>query len=62
LAVSLTFGVAVRLPVATGVKVTEIAHEDAAATLPQQLSISAKSPGRDASHAGLHIKRHSAHR
>ena len=45
LAASLMFNVAVRLPVACGVKVTEIVHVLLATTLLPQVSVSAKSPG-----------------
>jgi hypothetical protein len=44
LALSFTFSVAVRVPVAVGLKVTEIVHWDFAARLPSQVSVSAKSP------------------
>ena len=44
LALSLMFIVAVRIPVAPGVNVTEIVHLPLAATLVPQVSVSAKSP------------------
>jgi hypothetical protein len=44
-ALSLTFRVAVRDPVAVGVNFTLIVHDECAATLPAQLSVSPKSPG-----------------
>jgi hypothetical protein len=45
LALSLTFIVAVRLPVAAGVNLTEIAQWDFAARLAPQVFVCAKSPG-----------------
>ena len=45
LALSVTVSVAVRVPVAPGVKVREIVQLDLAATLPPHVFVSAKSPG-----------------
>ena len=45
LALSLTFSVAVRVPFAVGLKVTEIVQLELAGTLPPQVFTSLKSPG-----------------